>query len=262
METTLFTTFSRTTEPRKCARTRLPADGRAARGFTLTELLAVLAIVLVVVAGSIGVWLALAETVAPGQATTVVQAMLVGARDYAVTNNVMTRVVFENSLANVEGGTMMYLEYDEDLDMAEFQQKRVPRRSPMNAGRQVFVLTGAPDLSSVTVPDVAADAENPDASDVADWQTYRDNVSKELAEYAFTNVNAGYLGTDAAFKTTPADQGKFYVTFDATGTLAVDASPPNPSVLTIIQVPGAGRRLGEHRFYVLNVNTGTQLVFE
>ena len=245
METTLFTTFSRTTEPRKRARTRLPADGRAPRGFTLTELLAVLAIVLIVVAGSISVWLAMAGAVAPGQATSVVQAMLVGARDYAVSNGVMTRVVFENSLANVEGGTTMYLEYDEDLDMAGFQKKRVPGRGPLNAGRQVFVLTGAPDL-------------NP--SEVAD----REAVIKKLASYAFTNVDTdtGYLKANAAFRTDQPRQDTFYVTFDAAGTLAADVSPANPSLLTIVQVPGAGRRVGEYQFYILNANTGTQLVFD
>jgi prepilin-type N-terminal cleavage/methylation domain-containing protein len=243
----------------------LPADGRAPRGFTLTELLAVLAIVLVVVAGSIGVWLALAGAVAPGQATAVVQAMLVGAREYAVSNGVMTRVVFENSLANVENGTTMYFEYDADRNPAEPEWQRIPRRRSEYAGSQVFVLTGAPDLSSVPVPAVAADAENPNASDVAAWQTYRDTVSRQLAEYAFgdNNVNTeGYLKADAAFTTGQTGQDKFYMTFDATGTLAVDVSPANPSLLTIIQVPGAGRRVGEYQFYLLNANTGTQLVFE
>ena len=240
----------------------MPADGRAPRAFTLTELLAVLAIVLVVVAGSIGVWLALAESVGPGQAATVVQAMLAGARDYAVTNNVMTRVVFKNDLADVERGTEMYFEYDADRNPAEPNWERVPRRRSEYAGSQVFVLSGAPDLSSVTVPSVAANAENPAASDVAAWQTYRDNVSKALAQHAFSSVDTnGYVGPDTNFK---SDQEKFYVTFDATGTLALDLNPgeANPTMLTIVQVPGAGRRVGEYRFYILNANTGTQLVFE
>ena len=230
---------------------------RPRSAFTLTELLAVLAIVLIVVAGSISVWLAMAGTVAPGQATAVVQAMLVGARDYAVSNGVMTRVVFENSLANVEGGTTMYLEYDEDLDMAGFQKKRVPGRGPLNAGRQVFVLKDAPNLPPTL--SVAADAENPDPKVVQDWQDYRDDVSKALAQHAFTNVDAaGYLGTDADFK---PGQERFFVTFDATGTLSTDPLQA-PTLLTIIQVPGAGRRVGEYQFYLLNANTGTQLVFE
>ncbi len=238
----------------------MPADGRAPRGFTLTELLAVLAIALVLVAGSIGVWLALAETVGPGQATAVVQAMLTGARDFAVTNNVMTRVVFESNLAYADRGTMMYFEYDAARNPANPSWKRIPRRRSEYAGSQVFVLTGAPDLTSVTVPSVAADAENPGASDLAAWQTYRDTMSKQLAEYAFTNVNTtGYLEANAAFKT---GQDKFYVTFDATGTLATDPLQANPTLLTIIQVPGAGRRLGEYQFYILNANTGTQLVFD
>jgi len=243
-----------------CSRTRIEAasgrTGRSAgrsRAFTLTELLAVLAIVLVVVAGSIGVWLALAGAVGPGQATAVVQAMLVGAREYAVSNGVMTRVVFENDLDNVENGTTMYLEYDGDLSMAGFQEKRVPGRGPLNAGRQVFVLKDAPNLPSAPSP---ADPANLKASDVEAWQNYRDNVSKALTKHAF-GASDLYLGPTAAFS-----QAEFSVTFDATGTLAVDVSPANPSLLTILQVPGAGRRVGEYRFYILNANTGTQLVFE
>jgi hypothetical protein len=170
--------------------------------------------------------------------------------------------VFENSLANVENGTTMYFEYDADRNPAEPEWQRIPRRRSEYAGSQVFVLSGAPDLSSVTVPSVAANAENPAASDVAAWQTYRDNVSKALAQHAFSSVDTnGYVGPDTNFK---SDQEKFYVTFDATGTLALDLNPgeANPTMLTIVQVPGAGRRVGEYRFYILNANTGTQLVFE
>ena len=161
----------------------------------------------------------------------------------------------------------MYFEYDVSRNPADPSWERVPRRGSEYTGRQVFVLKDAPDLSSVTVPSVATDAENPAPSAVKLWQGYRDDVSKELAEYAFgdANVNAaGYLDTDAAFKTGQQGQNKFYVTFDVTGTLASDLKPEelNPSLLTIIQVAGAGRRVGEYRFYVLNVNTGTQLVFE
>jgi len=238
---------------------------RSKAAFTLTELLAVLAIVLIVVAGSISVWLALAGAAAPGQATAVVQAMLVGAREYAVSNGVMTRVVFENDLAEVERGTTMYFEYDVNRDPANPSWERVPRRGSEYAGRQVFVLTGAPNLSSVTVPAEADDAENPDASDVEAWQAYRDKVAEELAKYAFgtANVNpAGYLKTGAKFIKNTQDE--FYVTFDATGTLALGlkSEEANPTLLTIVQVSGAGRRVGEYQFYILNANTGTQLVFE
>ena len=252
----MFTTFSRTTEPRKRARTWLPADGRAPRGFTLTELLAVLAIVLVVVAGSIGVWLALAETIAPGQATAVVQAMLAGARDYAVSNGVMARVVFKNDLADVERGTEMYFEYDADRNPANPDWQRIPGRRSEYVGSQVFVLSGAPDLSGKPVPSVAVDEKNPDPSDVKLWQEYRDWVAGKLAEYA-TGSSTGYLGDSFS-------SDKFYVTFDATGTLALDLKPgeANPTLLTTVQVAGAGRRVGEYRFYILNANTGTQLVFE
>jgi hypothetical protein len=84
-------------------------------------------------------------------------------------------------------------------------------------------------------------------------------MSRKLAQHAFTNVDSatGYLGPNTAFKT-----DKFYVTFDATGTLATAPDQANPTLLTIVQVAGAGRRVGEHQFYVLNANTGTQLVFD
>jgi prepilin-type N-terminal cleavage/methylation domain-containing protein len=238
----------------------LPADGRATRGFTLTELLAVLAIMLIVVAGSVSVWLALAGAVAPGHATAVVQAMLAGAREYAVSNGKMTRVVFVNSLANVERGTTMYFEYDESPGTAGFQPKRIPGRASQDAGKQVFILKDSPDLSSVPVPAVAADAANPNASDVAAWQNYREAVIKKLASYAFTNVNAaGYLGATSNFNT---GQDKFYVTFDPVGTLSLDVAVANPLSLTVIQIGGTGRRVSEYEFYLLNANTGAQLVFE
>lgn len=258
----MFTTFSKS-ELRRPAPKGRPADGRTSRGFTLTELLAVLAIVLIVVVGSISVWLALAGAAAPGQATAVVQAVLAGARDYAVTNSVMTRVVFENDLAGAENGTTMYLEYDADRNPASPKWQRVPGRRSEYAGRQVFVLSGAPDLPSA--PSVADDAEKPGESDLAAWQTYRDAVASKLARFAFTNVNtAGYLEANASFTTGQTGQAKFYVTFDPTGTLAVNlkSGEINPTLLTVIQVPGAGRRVGDYRFYVLNANTGTQLVFE
>jgi hypothetical protein len=241
---------------------------------------------LVVVAGSIGVWLALAETVAPGRATAVVQAMVNGARDRAVsgeTRPVYVRLVFSNSYDpnkdendgltqyECERGTEMYLkEYALNPSSNEYEWKRIPNRPSENVGRQVFVLTGAPDLSSVTVPSVAADAENPDALDVAAWQTYRDTVAKKMAQLAFTGVDgtSGYLGASSAFRT---GQDQFCLTFDSTGSLVppgteIPADPQlpglegNPTCLTIVEL--AGRRIGEYEFYVLHPNTGMRLVFD
>lgn len=286
METTLFTTFSRT-EPRKRTRTRLPADGRAPRGFTLTELLAVLAIVLVVVVGSIGVWLALAGTVAPGQATAVVQAMLNGARDCAVsgltykragettygTRPVYARVVFSNSYDppnktatdgltqyERECGTKMSLQYWKGTEPPQASQVGAPDpdwvdwpgRGAEYAGRNLFVLRN--------IPSPFPSDEELNSGDVLAWEEYRARVSKALAEYAFTNVNAaGYLEANAAFETGQTGQDKFYVTFDPTGTLVPDSDDAT-TTLVIIQL--AGQRVGEYEFYVLNANTGTQLVFD
>jgi len=262
----------------------LPADGRAPRGFTLTELLAVLAIALVVVAGSIGVWLALAETVGPGQATAVVQSMLNGARDCAVsgltykrtgettygTRPVYARVVFSNSYdPNKQGsdgltqyerecGTKMSLQYWKGTNPPTTSQVGStdwvdwPGRGAEYAGRNLFVLRN--------IPSQFPSGMDLYPGDVLAWEEYRAKVSNALAEHAFTNVNAaGYLEAGAAFETGQTGQEKFYVTFDPTGTLVPDSDEAT-TTLVIIQL--AGQRVGEYKFYVLNANTGTQLVFE
>jgi len=295
METTLFTTFSRTTEPRKRARTRLPADGRAPRGFTLTELLAVLAIVLIVVAGSISVWLAMAGAVAPGQATAVVQAMLNGARDCAVsgltykrgsettygTRPVYARVVFSNSYDpnktgtdgltqyERESGTKMSLQYWKGADpptAAQFGSTDWvdwPGRGAEYGGRNLFVLDFSnppPNFPTAEKrklePLALDDTEDEREQKLRDWELLRVDVCKALTEYAFTGTNNGYLGDGAKFNT---DQDKFYMTFEPTGTLVLDS---DDATTTLVIIHLAGQRVGEHQFYLLNANTGTQLVFE
>ena len=286
-----------------CSSTRVEAvsgrTGRSAgrsRAFTLTELLAVLAIVLVVVAGSIGVWLALAESVGPGQATAVVQAMLNGARDCSVSGlsykdssgnyvtkpGVYARVVFRNDFGYVdkeskkfifvndvhqdaggtldleerEQGTQMVLQYwnatgapkSSDDDSPNWVD--VPARGREYAGRNMLVLRDIPTLAtaptSVGVDQVQA------------WEDYRANVSKALAEYAFVGTSGGYLGANPNFQST---QKNIFMTFDPRGVLTLGGDESqNPLALVIIQL--AGQRVGEYEFYVLNANTGTQLVFE
>jgi hypothetical protein len=250
------------------------------------ELLAVLTIVLIVVAGSISVWLALAGAVAPGQATAVVQSMLNGARDCAVsgltyqregettygTRPVYARVVFFNSYDPTksgsdgltqferERGTKMSLQYwnrteppqatqDESTDWVDW-----PGRSAVYAGRNLFVLMVTDILNLDPAP------TNVGTDQVQVWEDYRAEVSKALAEYAFTNVNtAGYLEANAAFTTGQTGQEKFYVTFDMMGTLVPDS---DYATTTLVIIHLAGQRVGEYEFYTLNVNTGTQLVFE
>jgi len=227
------------------------------QGFTLTELLAVLGIVLIVVVGTLSVWLSLAGSVGPGRAAAVVQAMLNGARDYAATNDVNTRVVFTNDVANAESGTRMSLQYDKDPDPDVWTWADVPARGAEQAGRYLFVLKNIPSLPNA--PARPSDLADVDAAAVQAWQAYRTGVCNALASHGFSNTTGGYLGADAAFA---SGQTPFYVTFAPTGTLAtgLPSGQTNPLALVIIQL--AGRRVGEYEFYVLNVNTGARLVFE
>ncbi|MGB2781547.1 MAG: prepilin-type N-terminal cleavage/methylation domain-containing protein, partial [Phycisphaerae bacterium] len=210
-------------------------------GFTLTELLAVLGIVLIVVVGSLSVWLSLAGSAGPSRAAPVVQAMLNGARDYAVSNGKYARVVFRNDLTEADSGTQMFFQYYKDAGAPTDSSKwaDVPARGGEPAGRNVFVLWDMPNLDPA--PTVGVDQ-------VQAWEGYRAKVSKALTKHAFTDVNTdGYMGGNSAFNTS---QKEFYVTFSPTGVLALDSQlpngNPNPLVLVIIQL--AGPRVGEYEF--------------
>ena len=230
-------------------------------GFTLTELLAVLGIVLIVVVGSLSVWLSLAGSAGPSRAAPVVQAMLNGGRDYAVSNGKFARVVFSNKLAKADSGTQMFLQYWNAQGAPKLSQDASPNwvdvsgRGGEPAGRNIFVLKNIPSdfpsaiTQSVNLADVDADS-------VLRWEKYRADACGKLTEHAFSGTQDGYMTASADFK-----MDRFYVTFNPTGVLTVGGSEPqNPVVLVIIQL--AGQRVGEYEFYVLNANTGTRLVFE
>jgi len=231
-------------------------------GFTLTELLAVLGIVLIVVVGSLSVWLSLAGSAGPSRAAPVVQAMLNGGRDYAVSNGKFARVVFSNKLAKADSGTQMFLQYWNAQGAPKLSQDASPNwvdvsgRGGEPAGRNIFVLKNIPSdfpsaiTQSVNLADVDADS-------VLRWEKYRADACGKLTEHAF-GLGKEYLEANDNFT---SGQDRFYVTFNPTGVLTVGGSEPqNPVVLVIIQL--AGQRVGEYEFYVLNANTGTRLVFE
>ena len=228
-------------------------------GFTLTELLAVLGIVLIVVVGSLSVWLSLAGSAGPSRAAPVVQAMLNGARDYAVSNGKFARVVFRNDLTEADSGTQMFFQYYKDAGAPTDSSKwaDVPARGGEPAGRNIFVLRDLPNSFPTAPTGVGADR-------VQAWEAYRAEVCDDLTGHAFSGVQGGYMTESADFKSGSPGQDEFYVTFSPTGVLALDSQLPigdsSPLVLVIIQL--AGQRVGEYEFYVLNANTGTRLVFD
>ena len=222
---------------------------RTRAAFTLTELLAVLGIVLIIVVGSLSVWLSLAGSAGPSRAAPVVQAMLNGARDYAVSNGKFARVVFRNDLTEADSGTQMFFQYYKDAGAPTDSSKwvDVPGRGGEPAGRNVFVLR---DIPSFTWPSATGD--------VALWEQKRAEFCIKLTQQAF---GGEYVEANDTFQ---SGQDEFYVTFSPTGVLALDSQlssgDSNPLVLVVIQL--AGQRVGEYEFYVLNANTGTRLVFD
>ena len=215
-------------------------------------------IAVILVVGSVGVWFALASRAGPGQASATIQSVITGAREYAVARRTSTRVVFENDLNQMNRGTAFYLEYDSDSSPGTYTWTRAEKRVVQHLTPQVFVLK---DVASGLPAAPAVASENPTDAELSAWRTYQQQITKALANFAFTSVDAnGYLGSGAQFSSV---HQKFYIQFDPTGYLA--ANPDNAamtvqSALVIIQV--AGRRVGDYVFYPLNPNTGTRLVFE
>ncbi len=233
------------------------------RGFTLTEMLAVIGIMLVLMVATFGMFSVFAERMGPEAAVSTIQAMLNGARDYAASNGDIiraARVKFTADTAKPMDGTTMTLQYlPRD---GTIQWLDVYTRKPISLRNQVFVCFDLPaTLGDVTAP-TAFDASE---ENIADWQTFQKNLLDKIGLWA---LSGGTLKTQNC---------EFYAVFDPTGYLIVDdevlktlgsASSGSMTVsvnairngFTVIQL-AAGKVTG-YATYPMNPNTGTRLIFE
>jgi type II secretory pathway pseudopilin PulG len=198
---------------------------RPRRAFTLAELLAVIGIMMILLATSIGVLVEVSKQMGPEASMAAVQSMCNAARDFAVNQRVKTRIKFERPTAT-PNRTVMSLEY---LPLGKTTWtisdiKAVPTMTEVPLGQTLLVLNGIP----TGLP------TDPTASD------YR---AKML----------GALRTFGSGQTAP-----FYFYFNELGSIE---TADIQSILTIVDVAADGQVV-EYAFFPLNVNTGTRLVFE
>ncbi len=225
------------------------------RAFTLTELLAVMGIFLILVAGSIGTLVVIAGRLGADNATATIQAMLNSAREAASSNNTTVCLVFRNDPGNAESGTTMVLVAQNGGNWEDVS------RFPVKLPKNVYVLRDAPGLASVSTQGlvVPGEGEVPDEVQIEKWAQYQQDVQDAIAEYGFANVQNGYISGDLK-----GDQQEFYIAFAPSGYVVdLDSGPSSDAVeqaVTVVQL--AGSRIGDYVFYPINRNTGTRLVFE
>ncbi len=218
-------------------------------GFTLTEMLAVMGIGLILIAGTIGSLYALAGHIGPGTGVATLQSMLNATKAYAAAHSVEARLRLESSMEDLNSGTWMSIEYKDGSTWKTAPIDKVP------VGRNLIVLRNLPPgLRRAPSPPPATRA--PTQSEIDEWNQYYEDLMGELARHGFNNVSNGIIGGDVK-----AGQDEFYVYFEPEGYLS--PNPPSDGarqVLVIVQV--GGRRVQEYEFCPLNPNTGTRMVFE
>ena len=212
---------------------------KAKSGFTLTELLAVIGIGLILVAGSVSVLVALSGRIGPRQAVSTVQSMLNGARFHAVSDQVKAAaVVFESEDAGDEHGTKLSI-WVARPSSGSWDWEPVPgAEETLPAG--IFVINMPTNLPS-------GDGN----------QVHREKL-------------VGRIDTERS----KSSQKTFCALFGPTGVMLKDAAGlpssglPSGSLggvdtlgLAVFRVT-ASDEVDDFVFYPLNVNTGTRLVFE
>ena len=240
------------------------------RGFTLTEMLAVIGIMLVLMVATFGMFSVFAERMGPEAAVSTIQAMLNGARDYAASNGDIiraARVKFTADTAKLMDGTTMTLQYLPRDGTTQWLD--VYTRKPISLRNQVFVCFDLPATLGDEAAPVAADPTTmtPEQMEekITEWQGFQKRLLDRIGLWA---LSSGTLKTQNC---------EFYAVFDPTGYLIVDdevlktlgsASSGSMTVtvnairngFTVIQL-AAGKVTG-YATYPMNPNTGTRLIFE
>jgi prepilin-type N-terminal cleavage/methylation domain-containing protein len=228
---------------------------RSPKGFTLAELLAVIAILLFLMVAAFGVYGTLAQNMGPESAVSTIQAMLNGARDYAASNNKDAAVEFsipkpDGSNYDLTNGTQMQLVSRPDRNAA---WAAVPGLKPILLRSPVVVCQGLPTPESDLTPPttVATNAQDPDASNLDLWKQNAANCLAAVDSFAMANHSPPTLKSNHL---------KFTVGFDGTGILLSDTSSSPVFALTVVQIGGG--RVTAYALYPLNAISGTRIIFD
>jgi prepilin-type N-terminal cleavage/methylation domain-containing protein len=229
------------------------------RGFTLTEMLAVIGIMLILMVTTFGVFTTFAQRAGPDTAVSTIQAMLNGARDYAASNGVVTAVYFSvDSVdpAKPKMGSTMKLCYK---PVGSTTWIDVRGRSVITLSENMYACRDLP--SKITAPLGVGDARS--ETDVTNWKKqYEENLIGPNGDIT-KHVTGGASQVDAI------NRGNFYVVFDPAGYLSLGDSGTDKYArdgLTIVQLfqvtTGGGTRVAAFALYPFNSLSGTRLIFD
>ena len=225
---------------------------KAKAGFTLTELLAVISIGLILVAGSVSVLVTLSGRIGPRQAVSTVQSMLNGARFHAVSDQVKAAaVVFEPEDAGGEHGTKLSIWVARQTSgSGSWDWEPVPGAEE-TLPASIFVINMPANLGSGTPPS----EEDADA-----WQEHRQNIAEKIDTERSKTAQKTFC---ALFRPTGVMLRGSDVTSPNLGGLpgSISTSQVVELGLAVFRVT-ASDEVSDFVFYPLNVNAGTRLVFE
>ena len=209
----------------------------SAPGFTLTEMLAVLGIILIIGTVSVSAFMGLSQQQGPERGAAVLQSAIVGARSHAVETLRKTRLVI-SSVWTQEGSSVLTMQEFARNPQTGQQAWISVRGSPVELPIGVYAL-------NVDFPAVPADARD----------------KNEAICSALTDSVLSVGGSDRPnFK---EDKRQCFVQFTPEGTLDWDSFGDEEAVASqLVLVRLGGDRIASYSSYVLNSNTGTRLVFE
>ncbi len=236
---------------------------RRKAAFTLVEMLAVIAIMLVLMTATFGMFSMFAEQTGPESVLSIVQAVMNGARDYAASNGVSVRVLFEttNEGSNdVIDGTRMIVQRWSAIDD---RWEIIPGRRPVELHGGMYILNGIPTGISGGGSLPTTSRTNPSADDIKAWRDYEKGVRAKVHTHAFSS-GGGLKGTkhngfciEFGPSGYPPVPGHGHTPLDRVGEMGLTV------IRAVIGEGGPGKStVASYAFYPINASTGTRLVFE
>jgi prepilin-type N-terminal cleavage/methylation domain-containing protein len=234
-----------------------------ARGFTLVELLAVIAIMLVLMAATFGAFSVFAERAGPDAILSTIQSYINTARDYASSSGLTTRVFFSADTNRPMDGTTIKVRYlpvgvtgTQDSDWVD-----VAGMKPMTLQEGVYVLKDI--RGALPTPTLSASTSVvgyiPTVTDIQNGRNDEQKLRDFLKTYAY----------GASGNTLQQMHQGFFIEVDPSGYLSLNplSTSGNTGINTsvtngVIVVKMVAGNVTGYAFYPLNANTGTRLVFE
>jgi len=209
----------------------------SAPGFTLTEMLAVLGIILIIGTVTVSAFMSLGQQQGPERGAAVLQSAIVGARSLAVETHHKTRLAI-SSVWTQDGSSVLTMQEFARNPQTGQQEWISAQRSPVELPVGVYAL-------NVDFPAVPSDALD-----------MNDAICSALTDSVMSTGGSG----GPNFK---MDKRQCFVQFTPEGTLDWGSfSDPQAVDSQLVLVRLGGDRIAAYSSYVLNTNTGTRLVFE